>query len=68
MQKLFQFRKKKMVLRIFKMTANTISVLNRDLSSNFFGQESANHVKFTQECMLSTGKHVLQKKKHLQMG
>ena len=40
--------------------------LNRGLSGNFWWLISANHMKFTEECVMCTGKHVLVK--CLQMG
>ena len=33
--------------------------MNRDLSSNFWWLRSANHVKFTEESVICTEKHVL---------
>ena len=37
--------------------------LNRGLSSNFCWLRNANHVKFTEECVICRQKHVLIKKK-----
>ena len=36
--------------------------LNRDMSSDFLYQKSANYVKFTKECVMCIEKHVLVKK------
>ena len=44
------------------------SGLNRSISSNFLWLRSANHVKFTEECVMCRKKHVLVKKKSLLMG
>ena len=35
---------------------------NRALSSNFWWLRSTNHVKFTEECVMNTEKHVLVKR------
>ena len=43
------------------MVPNQID-LNRGLSSNFCWLRSANQVKFTEECMMCSQKHVLRKK------
>ena len=39
------------------------SGLNRGLSTNFWCLRSANHVKFTKQCVICMEKHVLVKKK-----
>ena len=45
------------------MVPNRTEYLNRGLSSNFRWLRSANHVKFTEKCVMCKGKHVLVKKK-----
>ena len=55
--------KKIFVLRLFKILVNqSASGLNRGLSSNFWGLRNANHVKFTEECVMCMVKHVLARK------
>ena len=45
------------------MAANqSVPRLNRDLSPNFWWLKSANHVKSTEDCVMSTEKPVLAKK------
>ena len=49
-------------LKVFKMKVNhSAPGLNRVLSSNFWWLKSAKHVKFTEECVICTEKHVLVK-------
>ena len=40
----------------------SVSGLNRGLSSNFSWLRNANHVKFMQECVMCMEKHILVKK------
>ena len=50
-------------LKLFKLVANqSAPSLNRGLSSKFRWLRNANHVKFTEECVISMEKHVLGKK------
>ena len=46
---------KNISFKLFKMIANLIE-LNRSLSSNFWWPRSSNHVKFTEECVMSMKK------------
>ena len=51
---------------LFKMVANqSASDLNRGLSLNFLWLRSANHVKFTEACLMYMEMHILLKKKSL---
>ena len=57
------------VLRLFKMAANQSTPdLKRDKLSNFWKLKSANHVKFTEECVMCMKKQVLLKKKMFTYG
>ena len=49
------------ILKLFKIAANQTG-LNRGLSSNFWWLRSANHLKFTEECVMCMEKHVFVKK------